>query len=295
MFSLRLLTLALGLVGSAALMAQDLPQAPVPDAAQAAAVSTQPPWREYPGIERRGRNRRDPPPQTQPLPAEFVVGRLMYPESERSPFRRGRGGDWRQGGTAWTVDYPEGDRTFARLLTRLTTTDVRVLEQPVNLDDGDTVYDFPFLISGLVGSWNLTDEQAAKLRDYLLKGGFLLCDSFFGQSEWDGFMATLKRVFPDRLVVELPDDHPIFHSPFDLSDKRQIPTWQYLPLGYRDGGSEPYWRGILDDDGRVMVMIAFNNDIADGWQRADDPGYPQFEANMAIRLGVNFAVYAMTH
>jgi hypothetical protein len=290
MLSLRLLTLVLGFAGYASLAAQE----PSPAQRSAPQQSVQQEWREYPSIE-RGRGRRsDPPQQGQPLPAEFVVGRLMYPQYSRGPFGSGRG-DWRQGGTAWTVDYPEGDRTFARLLGRLTSLDVRVVEQAVNLDDGDAVYDWPFLISGLVGAWDLTDGQAAKLRDYLLRGGFLLCDSFYGQAEWDGFMASMRRVFPDRLVVDLPDDHPIFQSPFDLSDKRQIPTWQYLPQGYRDGGSEPHWRGILDDDGRLMVMIAFNNDIADGWQRADDPGYPQFEANMAIRLGVNFAVYALTH
>ncbi len=80
-----------------------------------------------------------------------------------------------------------------------------------------------------------------------------------------------------------------------LSDKRQIPTWQYLPIGYRNDGAEPHWRAILDDDGRIMVMIAHNNDIADGWQRADDAGYPQYEANLSIRMGVNFAIYALTH
>ena len=252
-------------------------------------------WQEYPGIE-RGRRNRDRPPMIsgQPAPAEFVVGRLMFPQYANGPFGSGRG-DWTRGGTAWTVDYPEGDRTFSRLLARLTTLDVRLLEQPVNLDDADTAFDWPFLISGLVGAWNLTDYQAAKLREYLLKGGFLLCDSFYGQAEWDGFFATLKRVFPDRLVVDIPDDHALFQTPFDLHDKRQIPTWQYLPQGYREGGHTPYWRGVLDDSGRVMVMITFNNDVADGWQRADDPGYPQYEANLAIRLGVNFAVYALTH
>ena len=111
--------------------------------------------------------------------------------------------------------------------------------------------------------------------------------------------AALSRpcsgVFPDRPIVDLPDDHPVFHMVFDLSDKRQIPTWQYLPRGYRQGGDTPGWRAILDDNGRIMVMIAFNNDIADGWQRANDPGYPQFEANLSIRMGVNFAVYALTH
>lgn len=256
-------------------------------------LQAQQPWREYPSMEDYYGGREAPPADWE-LPAEFVVGRLMFPQYERGPFGSGRG-DWQRGGTAWSVDYPEGDRTFARLLERLTTVDVRAVEQPVNLDDGDDADFWPFLISGVVGAWNLTDNQARKLREHLLKGGFLLCDSFYGTYEWEGFSKTLARVFPDRAVVELPDDHPIFHTPFELTDKRQIPTWQYLPRGYREDGETPHWRAILDDNGRVMVMIAFNNDIADGWQRADDPGYPQYEANLSIRLGVNFAVYALTH
>lgn len=250
-------------------------------------------WREYPSMEDFYGGREQPPADWN-VPAEFVVGRLMFPQYARGPFGSGRG-DWLRGGTAWSVDYPEGDRRFAELLERLTTMEVRSVEQPVNLDDGDDAFYWPFLISGVVGAWNLTDNQARMLREHLLKGGFLLCDSFYGTAEWEGFMKSLKRVFPDHPVVELPDDHPIFHHPFDLSDKRQIPTWQYLPQGYREDGEVPHWRAILDDEGRVMVMIAFNNDIADGWQRADDPGYPQYEANLAIRLGVNFAIYALTH
>jgi hypothetical protein len=251
------------------------------------------PWREYPGIERGWRSSGDMPATT-PEPAEFIVGRLMFPQYERGPFGSGPG-DWRLGGTAWTVDYPEGDRTFAMLLARLSTLNVRAMEQPVNLDDANASFDYPFLISGLVGAWDLSDHQARKLREHLLKGGFLLCDSFYGDYEWQGFTKTLQRIFPDRAVVDLPDDHPIFQTPFDLKEKPQIPTWQYLPQGYREGGATPHWRAILDDEGRVMVMIAFNNDIADGWQRANDPNYPQLEANMAIRLGVNFALYALTH
>jgi len=147
---------------------------------------------------------------------------------------------------------------------------------------------------------DLTDEQAIKLREYLLRGGFLLCDSFYGTNEWVGFESSIKRVFPDRPIIELPDDHPIFHIVYDLTDKPQVPTWQHLLQygyghGYRNDGATPHWRAILDDDQRVMVMIAYNNDIADGWQRADEPGYPQAESTLAIRLGVNFAVYALTH
>jgi Domain of unknown function (DUF4159) len=257
-------------------------------------ASAQRPWREYPSIE-RGWGRAQDFPEADREQGEFVVGRLMFPQARRGWALGVGGGDWLQGGTAWTVDYPEGDRTFARLLERLTMIDVRAVEQPVNLDDDIDAYYWPFLISGLVGAWELTDAQAVKLREYLLRGGFLLCDSFYGTTEWEGFIESMVRVFPDRPIVDLPSTHPIFHAVYDLSDRPQIPTWQHLPRGYRNDGAEPHWRAVLDDDGRVMVMISFNNDIADGWQRADEFRYPQEAANAAIRLGVNFAVYALTH
>jgi len=251
-------------------------------------------WREYPSME-RGWARDADIDIGYEGPGEFVVGRLMFPQAHQGRALGVGGGDWLRGGTAWTVDYPEGDRTFASLLRRLSTIDVRLVEQPVNLDDDIDAYYWPFLISGLVGAWDLTDAQALKLREYLLRGGFLLCDSFYGTVEWNGFIAGMLRVFPDRPIVDLPDTHPIFHLVYDLGDLPQIPTWQHLPRGYRNGGDTPYWRAILDDDGRVMVMITYNNDIADGWQRADEYYYPAEAAVAALRLGVNFAVYALTH
>jgi hypothetical protein len=259
----------------------------------AASASAQNDWREYPSIERGWSSTTN---WDHANLGEFVVGRLMFPQTHTRYVLGGGGGDWRRGGTAWTVDYPEGDRTFARILSRLTNIDVRVVEQPVNLDDDIDAYYWPFLISGLVGAWDLTDEQAHKLREYLLRGGFLLCDSFYGEEEWSGFIEGMSRVFNDRAIVELPADHPIFHLVYDLTDRPRVPTWQHLPYGgYRNGGSTPHWRAILDDDGRVMVMITYNNDIADGWQWADDPRYPHDAAHLALSLGVNFAVYAMTH
>jgi hypothetical protein len=263
-------------------------------AAIAPQASAQMEWREYPSME-RGWGRDADINYGYRAPGEFVVGRLMFPQARRGYALGTGGGNWLEGGTAWTVDYPEGDRVFAALLARLSTIDVRSVEQPVNLDDDIDVYYWPFLISGLVGAWDLTDSQAKKLREYLLRGGFLLCDSFYGTVEWEGFLRGIQRVFPDRPIVELPDTHPIFHSVYDLSDRPQIPTWQHLPHGYRNDGAEPHWRAILDDDDRVMVMITYNNDIADGWQRADEPRYPEDAANASIRLGVNFAVYALTH
>jgi hypothetical protein len=255
----------------------------------------QQPWREYPGIEGGWYRDRDLPSGYQ-TPAEFVVGRLMFPQARLGYALGTGGGDWLQGGTAWTVDYPEADRTIARLLGRLTTIEVRAVEQPVNLDDDIDAFYWPFLISGLVGAWDLTEAQAAKLREFLLRGGFLLCDSFYGTTEWEGFVLGMRRVFPDRPIVDLQESHPILHAVYDLVELPQVPTLQHLPYGgYRNDGETPHWRAVLDDEGRVMVMIAYNNDIADGWQHADEQRYPQEAANLAIRLGVNFAVYAMTH
>jgi len=229
---------------------------------------------------------------------EFVIARLMYPPYQDGPFSRFGGGDWTEGGTSWAVDYPRGDRDFARLLRRITRINVRSVEQPVNLDDLDDVYYWPFLIAGLPGSWDLTPQQATKLREYLLRGGFLLCDSFFGTTEWEGFVQTMRRVFPDRNIVDIPHDHSIFHTVYDLSNTAQVGNWQsYQRRGvpYRADGDTPHWRGILDDDGRLVVLIAFNNDLGDGWQWTDDPDYPLDDANLSIKFGVNIVVYAMTH
>ncbi len=258
-------------------------------------------FRVYRSFEAQA-NRVDLPPDWN-KPAGFVVARLMYPGNFGGfgGFGRfGRGGDWRQGGTPWAVDYPRGDRYFAKILRRLTTIDVRSVEQPVNLDDGNDVFDWPYLIVGLPGFWDLSDVQAAKLRDYLLRGGFLLADSFFGNREWEGFERGMKQVFPDRPIVDLPDSHPLFHTVYDLDAHHMVPNWNALQGGvpYRngnDGGSVPHWRAILDDHGRVMVAIAFNNDLGDSYQWADDPDYPAEGAGLGLRMGVNFVVYALTH
>jgi hypothetical protein len=258
-----------------------------------AALSGPREFRVYPSLEPEA----DVPlPDNYQQPGEFVVGRLMYPQS--FGFTRWGFDDWRQGGTAWAVDYPRGDRQYAKMLHRLTRISTRSVEQPINLDDGDDVFYWPFLVAGLPGMWDLSDAQATKLREYLLRGGFLLCDSFFGTREWTGFVAGIKRVFPDRPIIDLPDDHPIFHTVYDLSSKKQVgnmQAWQGRGVGYRSDGAQPHWRAILDDHERVMVLISFNNDLGDGWQWADNPQYPIDEANFAIRMSVNIAVYAMTH
>jgi hypothetical protein len=248
----------------------------------------------YPSFE--GAEADAPLPPDWNVPAELVVGRLMYPSAGR-----GWGGSWKHGGTGWTDDYPRGDRTFVGMLRRFTRTQVRGVEQPVDLDYPEDVGYWPFMVVGLAQSWELSDEQAATMREYLLKGGFLFCDSFFGTRNLVVYEESLRRVFPDKAIVDLTDDHPIFHTVFDLPEmtKVQIPNWNSLRYGgggwMGADGRVPRWRGVSDDDGRLMILIAYNNDVMDGWQWADDPRYPGELANLALRLGVNVAMYAMTH
>src|SRR5580692_1441273 len=169
-------------------------------------IAFQRPFREYPGIEY----------DTFPLPSdaqektEFAFARLMYPPAPRAMFDRA-GPRWAEGMSSWTQDYPRADRHFLIALRRLTRIHARSVEQPVDLDDGDDVFNYPWLYAVEVGYWRLTPAQVSKLREYLLRGGFFMCDDFHGTNEWSGFMYTMQRVFPDRPVVDIPNSDPIFH------------------------------------------------------------------------------------
>jgi hypothetical protein len=250
-----------------------------------------PPFREYPGVEYYD----FPLPTDYREPGEWTFARLMYPSLPGVGWGRGR--DWRMGGTSWTIDYPRADRHVAEAVSRLSRVDARSVEQPVNLDDGDEVFYWPWLYVVEPGTWDLTDAQAAKLREYLLRGGFLMADDFHGTQEWALFMRSMQRVFPDRPVVDIPDDDPIFHTVYDLSDRVQIPGEQYLYTGriYERDGYEARWRGIYDDHGRLMVAICHNMDLGDAVEHADNPHFPEHYSAMAMRIFINYIVYSMTH
>ena len=242
-----------------------------------------------------------PLPGDYKVPAEWVFARLMYPQHPYARFGgRGRFGsmDWTEGGTSWTQDYPRADRHFAQALRRLTRVDTRSVEQPVNLDDGDDVFNWPWLAAGEMGDWKLTDAQATKLRDYLLRGGFLMLDDFWGPDEWARFEESMKLVFPDRPIVEIEDADQVFHAVYDLDDRYQILGQWALGRGgmsYRAAGTVAHWRGIYDDHNRLMVVMSFNSDIGDSWEWADEPRYPEKYSALGIRIGVNDVIYSLTH
>ena len=209
----------------------------------------QKPFREYSGWEYED----FPLPPDYQEKTEWTFARLMYPPISGGygfGYRR-RGGDWTQGRSSWTTDYPRADRHFTQAIRRLTRLHVRSVEQPVNLDDGDDVYNWPWLYAVEVGHWDLTDAQTRKLRDYLLRGGFLMVDDFHGTREWEVFVASMQRVFPDRPIVDIENSDPIFHVLYDLDDRYQVPGAQGTqgPPG-APGNPEPHAGGPDEDQRR---------------------------------------------
>jgi hypothetical protein len=251
------------------------------------------PFRQYPGNEYED----FPVPSDFQEKTEWVFARLMYPPANYGRRGWGRfGTNWTQGRSSWTTDYPRSDRHFSQALRRLTRVHARSVEQPVNLDEGDQ-FDWPWLYAVEVGHWNLTDDQAKAMREYLLRGGFFMCDDFHGTIEWEVFAASMQKVFPDRTIIEIPDKEAIFHTLYDLDERYQVPGALYLETGstFEKLGKVPHWRGIYDDRGRVMVAICFNMDLGDSWEHADNPLYPQKFSDLGIRIGMNYIIYAMTH
>jgi len=267
-----------------------------------ALYSAQRPFRVYPSLEAYDNVEL---PEDYKQKSEWVFARLMYPQHPNARFgnfRRFGLLDWREGGTSWTQDYPRADRHFAQAMRRLSLVQARSVEQPVNLDDGDDAFNYPWMNAGEMGDWKLTDAQAAALREYLLRGGFIMLDDFWGTEEWNRFDETMRRVFPDRQIVEIDNADAIFHVVYDLDDRYQVPGQWALARGitYRNpGGAQageiPHWRGIYDDHGRVMVAMTFNSDVGDSWEWADDAGYPEKYSALGIRIGVNYVIYSMTH
>uniref|UniRef100_Q023W4 DUF4159 domain-containing protein n=1 Tax=Solibacter usitatus (strain Ellin6076) TaxID=234267 RepID=Q023W4_SOLUE len=258
-----------------------------------AVYAFQRPFRQFPGVEYFSF---ELTPDWQEK-TEFAFARLMFPPGPLNGYR-GRDADWRTGISLWTQDYPRADRHFSQAVRRLTRIHTRSVEQPVNLDEGDA-YDWPWIYAVQVGEWGLTDAQGKALREYCLRGGFFMADDFHGVEEWAEFETRMRKAFPEYAIRDIEDSDAIFHTVYDLNDRYQIPGQAHLRQGYKaqNGPSSvgAHWRGIFDEKGRIMVAITYNSDVGDAWEYADDPWYPAKFADLAIRVGVNYIVYSMTH
>jgi len=243
--------------------------------------------------------------------AEFYFTRLVYTENgwrrRRTMMKPGfeypcpefgGGRFFPPQGWGWATDFPGADCKFMGGVHRLT--GVRVHPNPNVMAILDpNLFQFPFAYMVEVGGMLLSDEEAARLREYLLRGGYLFVDDFWGGWQKANFEDQMRKVFPDRELEVLPLSHPVFHTFYDLDAVMQIPnvgngcyggpTWQ------EPDDREPKIYGIHDDAGRLMVVVTYNSDLGDAWEYMDLPCYPEMFSGYAYRAGVNFMIYALSH
>jgi hypothetical protein len=209
-------------------------------------------------------------------------------------------------GGGWATDYRDSELNFSLRLQQLTT--LKVNPEPIVLELTDPkLFDYPFIYIIEPGALMFHPEEVVALRKYLLNGGFLMVDDFWGDTEYDNFYREIKRVFPEREPEELPLEHEIFHCVYDLKEKPQLPSIHAAYAGRESGitweprydsdTSVPHYRAIRDGANRIMVFICHNTDLGDGWEReGEDRWYfEEFSIKKAYPLGINIVTYAMTH
>jgi hypothetical protein len=249
-------------------------------------------------------------PRIRPTREELTAQRPRLPEGERYGHRAffwtravyssgGRGGYFgfdRRGGRAWATDYPKGDQQFLLVLKRLVRLDAYDWENAVELTDPG-LRRYPLVYAVEVGQMALTPEEIQGLRDYLAAGGFLIVDDFWGSYEWAQFEYNISQVLPGRAIVDIPRDHPLFSTYYEIDEILQVPSIGNARSGrtsQRDG-YVPYVKGIFDDNGELMVVINWNTDLGDAWEWAEQPDYPLMYSTFAYEMGANMIVYGMSH
>jgi len=226
--------------------------------------------------------------------AEFQMARVKYRTF-------GGGGSHGYYQPWWAIDYPLAEEHFFPALRRTTNIQVADEERHLELSD-DRIFEYPFLFLQQPGqgNWRPTPDEAKRLREYCMRGGFLLVDDLHGEWGWAIFERAIRQVFPDRPIVEIPESDPVMHVFYDIDEKIAIPGERHLRMG-RDGKifarleGEPHFRGIYNDHNQLMVAINFNSDMGDSWEHADDPIYPVPMTALGYKFGTNYIIYAMTH
>lgn len=204
------------------------------------------------------------------------------------------------------IDFPLSDLDLSYRLHQMTSLIVDPDGRVVKITDKE-LFNYPFIYIVEPGRGVFADEELPIMRKYLFNGGFLMFDDFWGDREWEAFANEMERLFPERSypkqkIVDLPLEHPVFHSVFDLKEKPQVPGIPHFVKYGRTHergaeGEEVHYRGIFDDKGRLMVMICHNTDLGDGWEREgeNEEYFRKFSEPKAFPMGINIIVYALTH
>jgi len=207
--------------------------------------------------------------------------------------------DTYRGRYGWTTDYPDADLNLSWRLQQLTSIKTDPNGRHMRLTNPQ-LFEYPFIYIVEPGGLHFSEDEVVALRSYLLRGGFLMVDDFWGEAEWANFEYEIKRVFPDRPIEEIPLEHEIFNLVYKLEEKPLIPSVNtYWSGGWteRSDAREAHYRTIKDDNGRLMMVICHNTDLGDGWEREGvDQGYfVQYSERWAYPLGINIVTYALTH
>ena len=234
--------------------------------------------------------------------AEFHFIRVQYtdlPQYHRRwgySSRDGTGSGW------WLVDWPAADNHLTLGVERLTRIDIG---DPRHLRLTDArLFDYPWIYATQTAWWNLSDAEIDRLREYLLRGGFLVVDDFWGSEGWELFSRTMNRLFPDQPITDIAESDSVMHVLYDIREKDRtfIPGSRHLRRGsdgtvqvVQPAGAEPAWRAMYDPRNRMVVAVNFNTDVGDAWEFADVPYYPEAMTTLAYRYGINYIIYAMTH
>lgn len=207
-------------------------------------------------------------------------------------------------GNRWSNDFPDSDWNFSYRLHQMTTLAVDPNGKVLELTD-PALFDYPFIFMNGVGSLKFSTEEAECLQRYLLNGGFMMVDDFWGELEWSNMKNEMKKVFPNREPIDLPLSHPIFHLVYDLKEKPQVPdirTWKSgsnfeVNHGGPHGDKLPHFQAYFDDHQHMVALLCHNNDLGDGWEREGENHiyFEQFSVPWSYPMGINIITYAMTH
>jgi hypothetical protein len=194
----------------------------------------------------------------------------------------------------WRHDHPEADEFLVALLHELTGVRASESYKIVRLDSKD-IFKYPFLYLSEPGFLELNSEEIKNLGEYIRRGGFIMADDFRGKGFLDGgpeelevLRHYLKQAVPERELFQLDVTHPIFHSFYDIDSLKMTAPYAGLP-------SPPSFWGMNDEKGNLQLIANYNNDVGDFWKYLDHGDKPLADSSRAVRLGVNYVIYAMTH